>query len=70
MASGLLAYLDSVKARDPAPHSRWEVLLYPGAWALAGCGSEINSTTGAGAVTVEELQERPHAGLVREPVGL
>ena len=34
MASGLLAYLDSVKARDPAPHSRWEVMLYPGVWAL------------------------------------
>ena len=31
----LLAYLDSVKSRDPAPRSRWEVLLYPGAWALA-----------------------------------
>jgi serine O-acetyltransferase len=35
MASGLLAYLDSVKARDPAARSRWEVLLYPGVWALA-----------------------------------
>ena len=34
MAFGLLAYLDSVKARDPAPRSRWEVLLYPGVWAL------------------------------------
>ena len=34
MASGLLAYLDSVKARDPAPRSRWEILLYPGVWAL------------------------------------
>ena len=34
MASALLAYLDSVKARDPAPRSRWEVLLYPGVWAL------------------------------------
>jgi serine O-acetyltransferase len=34
MASGLLAYLDSVKARDPAPRSRWEILLYPGIWAL------------------------------------
>ena len=34
MASGLLAYLDSIKARDPAPRSRWEVLLYPGVWAL------------------------------------
>jgi serine O-acetyltransferase len=34
MASALLAYLDSVKARDPAARSRWEVLLYPGAWAL------------------------------------
>ncbi|HEY6917591.1 MAG TPA: serine O-acetyltransferase [Allosphingosinicella sp.] len=34
MLSGLIAYLDSVKARDPAPRSRWEILLYPGVWAL------------------------------------
>ena len=34
MFSGLVAYLDSVKARDPAPRSRWEILLYPGVWAL------------------------------------
>lgn len=34
MASGLLAYLDSIKSRDPAPRSRWEVLLYPGVWAV------------------------------------
>jgi len=34
MATGLLAYLDSIKARDPAPRSRWEILLYPGVWAL------------------------------------
>jgi serine O-acetyltransferase len=34
MLNGLTAYLDSIKARDPAPHSRWEVLLYPGLWAL------------------------------------
>lgn len=34
MLSGLVAYLDSVKARDPAARSRWEVLLYPGAWAI------------------------------------
>jgi serine O-acetyltransferase len=34
MLAGLVAYLDSVKARDPAPRSRWEVLLYPGVWAL------------------------------------
>jgi serine O-acetyltransferase len=33
--SGLLAYLDSVKERDPAARSRWEVLLYPGVIALA-----------------------------------
>jgi serine O-acetyltransferase len=32
----LFAYLDSIRARDPAPHSRWEVLTYPGVWALAG----------------------------------
>ncbi|MGE5722055.1 MAG: serine O-acetyltransferase EpsC [Sphingomonadales bacterium] len=35
MVAGLVAYLDSVKARDPAARSRWEVLLYPGVWALA-----------------------------------
>jgi serine O-acetyltransferase len=34
MFSGLFGYLDSIKARDPAPRSRWEVLLYPGVWAL------------------------------------
>ena len=31
---GLIAYLDSVKQRDPAPRSRWEILTYPGVWAL------------------------------------
>ncbi|MCB2072323.1 MAG: serine acetyltransferase [Novosphingobium sp.] len=35
MFAGLVQYLDSIKARDPAPRSRWEVLLYPGLWALA-----------------------------------
>lgn len=34
MFDGLIAYLDSIKARDPAPRSRWEILLYPGVWAL------------------------------------
>lgn len=34
MSSGLLAYLDSIKARDPAPRTRWEILLYPGVWAV------------------------------------
>ena len=34
MFQGLIAYLDSIRARDPAPRSRWEILLYPGAWAL------------------------------------
>ena len=34
MLAGLVAYLDSIKARDPAPRSRWEVLLYPGVLAL------------------------------------
>jgi serine O-acetyltransferase len=33
--SSLTEYLDSVKDRDPAAHSRWDVLIYPGAWALA-----------------------------------
>ena len=31
----LATYLDSIRARDPAPHSRAEILLYPGVWALA-----------------------------------
>jgi serine O-acetyltransferase len=31
---GLLSYLDSIKARDPAPRSRMEILIYPGVWAL------------------------------------
>jgi len=34
MFDRLIAYLDSIKERDPAPRSRWEVLLYPGVWAL------------------------------------
>jgi serine O-acetyltransferase len=35
MAGGIIAYLDSIRARDPAPRSRLEVLTYPGVWALA-----------------------------------
>lgn len=35
MFGGLIAYLDSIKERDPAPRSRWEILLYPGVLALA-----------------------------------
>src|SRR3546814_13938573 len=35
MFDRLVEYLDSVKARDPAPRSRWEILLYPGVHALA-----------------------------------
>ena len=35
MANRLTDYLDSIRARDPAPHSRWEVMTYPGVWALA-----------------------------------
>ena len=34
MVRPLFDYLDSIKARDPAPRSRWEVLLYPGVHAL------------------------------------
>lgn len=34
MVSGFFGYLDSVKSRDPAARSRWEVLLYPGVLAL------------------------------------
>ena len=35
MPARIIAYLDSIVARDPAPRSRWEVLLYPGFWAIA-----------------------------------
>ena len=34
MFQRLKAYLDSIHARDPAPRSRWEILIYPGVWAL------------------------------------
>jgi serine O-acetyltransferase len=34
MLGQLTAYLDSIVARDPAPRSRWEVLLYPGVWSV------------------------------------
>ena len=32
--SRLGTYLDSIRARDPAPHSRLEILTYPGVLAL------------------------------------
>ncbi len=35
MFSRLIEYLESIEARDPAARSHWEVLIYPGAWALA-----------------------------------
>lgn len=34
MFDRLKAYLDSIRARDPAPRSHWEILTYPGVWAL------------------------------------
>lgn len=34
MLRSLTDYLGSVRARDPAPRSRWEILTYPGVWAL------------------------------------
>jgi serine O-acetyltransferase len=34
MFEKLISYLDSIRARDPAPRSRGEILLYPGVWAL------------------------------------
>lgn len=34
MPSRLGAYLDAIRARDPAPRSRAEILLYPGVWAV------------------------------------
>lgn len=34
MFDRLGAYLESIRARDPAPRSRWEILLYPGVLAI------------------------------------
>jgi len=34
MFERIISYLDSIKARDPAPRTRWEVLLYPGVWSV------------------------------------
>ena len=34
MNSGLITYLESVKARDPAARSKWETIFYPGVIAL------------------------------------
>lgn len=35
MLGALVDYLDSIKARDPAPRSRMEILIYPGVWSVA-----------------------------------
>lgn len=35
MFDAFIEFIDSVKSRDPAPRSRWEILLYPGVHALA-----------------------------------
>ena len=34
LSSRLVEYLNSVKSRDPAARSRWDVAFYPGVWAL------------------------------------
>ncbi|WP_205518102.1 serine O-acetyltransferase EpsC [Sphingorhabdus sp. Alg239-R122] len=34
MLRALTDYLDSIRSRDPAPRSRWEILLYPGLLAV------------------------------------
>jgi serine O-acetyltransferase len=34
MFGKLIGYLDSIRDRDPAPRSRWEILLYPGVLAV------------------------------------
>jgi serine O-acetyltransferase len=34
MPGRFITYLESIRARDPAVRSRWEILLYPGVWAL------------------------------------
>lgn len=34
MFRSLTSFLSSIRARDPAPRSRWEILTYPGVWAV------------------------------------
>jgi serine O-acetyltransferase len=34
MFGRLTSYLSSIRSRDPAPRSRWEILTYPGVWAM------------------------------------
>ncbi|MEM1131470.1 MAG: serine O-acetyltransferase EpsC [Pseudomonadota bacterium] len=34
MFRALNDYLESIASRDPAPRSRWEILTYPGLWAV------------------------------------
>ena len=34
MFGSLTSYLSSIRARDPAPRSRWDILTYPGVWAM------------------------------------
>lgn len=34
MFGKLTSYLSSIRERDPAPRSRWEILTYPGVWAM------------------------------------
>ncbi|TPE59021.1 serine acetyltransferase [Sandaracinobacter neustonicus] len=34
MFDTLTSFLSSIRARDPAPRSRWEILTYPGVWAV------------------------------------
>jgi serine O-acetyltransferase len=34
MFAALTSYLSSIRARDPAPRSLWEILTYPGVWAV------------------------------------
>lgn len=34
MFGRLTSFLSSIRDRDPAPRSRWEILTYPGVWAM------------------------------------
>ena len=55
MQSGLIAYLDSVKSRDPAARSRWDVLFYPGVWALGPAPDRALAVGGASSIFLARL---------------
>ena len=54
MFGTLTSYLSSIRARDPAPRSRWEILTYPGVWAVGFHRLRISPCHGPGSPATPE----------------